>query len=100
MSREDNINNNSSDNEFWASAKRGTEEISIQQKKKDKIAFDIGDDRGTVTLGDKEKNSKLANGYIDRIAHRQDLHSPKNQSYKLQPERSNSAYVAHCQAYN
>jgi len=123
MSGEDNINNNSSDNEFWASAKRGAEEISIQQKKKDKIEtdakgshhfqtahmlnsivvdpeimkrdefkylrqflatvfhnpdkfpFDIGDDRGTVTLGDKEKNSKLTNGYIDRVALRQDTSS-------------------------
>ena len=37
MSGEDNITNNSTDNEFWASAKRGTEEISIQQKKKEKI---------------------------------------------------------------
>ena len=123
MSGEDNITNNSTDNEFWASAKRGTEEISIQQKKKEKIEtnakeahhfqtahmlnsilvdpeimkrpefdylrqfvatvihnldkfqFDVGDDRGTVTLGDKEKNSKLTIGYIDRVARRQDTSS-------------------------
>ena len=123
MSGEDNINNNSTDNGFWTSTKRGTEEITIQQKKLqridadakgahheqtqhmlnmimadpeklkrdefdylrqflatvihnlDKFKFDIGDDRGTVALDDKENKSKLTIGYIDCVARRKDTSS-------------------------